>query len=139
VNKAERKRVSLLAKLGDINRPVRVKPVRVFGREWWAISAEDTWAGMVMDLRRLGFDAMAWEDMVLVREEGASYEPQMEGPAAPEGLRPFPTIQPRILIRKETYSSSYSDYIVGEDEDDEDGENEDDEEDEIAPEDLSDE
>ena len=138
MNKAERKRVSLLAKLGDINRPVRVKPVRVFGREWWAISAEDTWPGMVMDLRRLGFDAMAWEDMVLVREEGAAYEPQMEGPAAPEGLRPFPTIQPRILIRKETYSTGYSDYIVdGNEDDEEDGA--DDEEDEIAAEDLSDE
>lgn len=137
MNKAERKRVSLLAKLGDINRPVRVKPVRVFGREWWAISSEDTWPGMVMDLRRLGFDAMAWEDMVLVREESALYEPQMEGPAAPEGLRPFPTIQPRILIRKETYSSGYSDYIVGEE--DEDDEDEDAEEDEIEPEDLSDE
>jgi len=86
-----------------------------------------------MDLRRLGFDAMAWEDMVLVREESALYEPQMEGPAAPEGLRPFPTIQPRILIRKETYSSSYRDYIVDENEDD------DAEEDEIEPEDLSDE
>ena len=134
MNKAERKRVSLLAKLGDINRPVRVKPVRVFGREWWAISSEDIWPGMVMDLRRLGFDAMAWEDMVLVREEGAAYEPQMEGPAAPEGLRPFPTIQPRILIRKETYSSGYSDYIVdGDEEEDDDAE-----EDEIAAEDLSD-
>lgn len=136
MNKAERKRVSLLAKLGDINRPVRVRPVRVLGREWWAISAEDIWPGMVMDLRRLGFDAMAWEDMVLVREESAFYEPQMEGPAAPEGLRPFPAIQPRILIRKETYSSGYSDYILGEDEDEEDN---DDEEDEIEPEDLSDE
>jgi len=89
-----------------------------------------------MDLRRLGFDAMAWEDTVLVREEGVAYEPQMEGPAAPQGLRPFPTIQPHIVIRKETYSSGYSDYVVGGDEDDDD---EGTEEDEIEPEDLSDE
>jgi hypothetical protein len=140
VNKAERKRVSLLAKLGDINRPVRVRPVRVLGREWWAISAEDIWPGMVMDLRRLGFDAMAWEDMVLVREESSFYDPQMEGPAAPEGLRPFPTIQPRILIRKETYSSGYSDYVYLDEEDDEEDTGDEDEdagEDEIEPEDLS--
>lgn len=136
VKKAERKRVALLANLGDINRPVRVRPVRVLGREWWAIDADDTWAGMVMDLRRLGFDAMAWEDLVLVREDSSPYEPQMEGPANLQGLKPFPTIQQRIIIRKETYPSGYSDYVYL-DENDEDDEDYEDEEDELEPEDLS--
>ena len=133
MKKVERKRESLVANLGDINRPLRVRPVRVFGSEWWAINAEDTWPGMVMDLRRLGFESMAWEDEVLVREGAPAYETQMEGPAAPGGLKPFPLIHPTIQIRKESYSTGYSDlgYLDNYD-DDEDME----EEDELEPEDL---
>jgi hypothetical protein len=71
VKKAEGKRTSLLANLGDLNRPLRVRPVRYLAREWWAIDAEDTWPGMVMDLRRLGFESVAMADEVLVREGGA--------------------------------------------------------------------
>jgi len=135
MKKAERKRTSLLANLGDLNRPLRVRPVRAMGREWWAIDAADTWPGMVTDLRRLGFESMAWEDEVLVREGAASYEPNMEGPAAPGGLKPFPTIQPTIQIRKESQSLNYSDlgylddYDNNEDEDLE-------EDDEFEPDDL---
>src|SRR5947209_14021503 len=133
VKKAEPKRASLVANLGDINRPLRVRPVRVMGREWWAVNAEDTWPGMVMDLRRLGFESMAWEDEVLVREGAPAYEPQMEGPAAPEGLKPFPLIHPTIQIRKESYSTSYADLsYLDKYDDDEDME----EEDEFEPEDL---
>src|SRR5881227_1516228 len=110
VKNAERKRTSLVANLGDINRPLRVRPVRVMGREWWAVDAEDTWPGMVMDLRRLGFESIAWEDEVLVREGAPAYEPQMEGPAAPGGLKQFPLIHPTIQIRKESYPTSYTDY-----------------------------
>jgi hypothetical protein len=110
MKKAERKRSSLLASLGDINRPLRVRPVRLWGREWWAIAPEDTWPGMVMDLRRLGFEAMAWEDEVLVRESTPAYEPQREGPAASEGLRPFPTIRQTIRIWKEARAMSYADW-----------------------------
>jgi hypothetical protein len=109
VKKAEQNREPLLANLGDINRPLRVRPVRVMGREWWAVNAEDTWPGMVMDLRRLGFESMAWEDEVLVREGSPAYEPQMEGPAAPEGLKPFPLIHPTIQIRKQSYTTGYAD------------------------------
>jgi len=132
VKKAEQKRTSLVANLGDINRPLRVRPVRVMGREWWAVDARDTWPGMVMDLRRLGFEAMAWEDEVLVREGAPIYETQMEGPAAQGGLKPFPLIHPTIQIHKETYLASYSDlsYLDADDED------EDEEEDELEPEDL---
>jgi len=97
---AERKRAPLLANLGDFNRPVRVRPVRYMSREWWAIASEDTWPGMVMDLRRLGFEAVALEEEVLVREGTAAYEPQMEGPAAPSGLKPFPTIHSTISIQR---------------------------------------
>ncbi len=97
---AERKRAPLLANLGDLNRPLRVRPVRYLGREWWAIASEDTWPGMVMDLRRLGFESVALEDEVLVREGTLAYEPQMEGPAAPSGLKPFPLIQPTIRIQQ---------------------------------------
>ncbi len=134
MKKAERKRTSLLANLGDFNRPLRVRPVRVMGREWWAVDAEDTWPGMVMDLRRLGFESMAWDDEVLVREGAPIYEPQMEGPAAPGGLKPFPTIQPTIQIRKESPSLNYGDlsYLDDYDHDDEDLE----EEDEFEPDDL---
>src|SRR5438874_10285660 len=100
MKKAEReqKRPSLLANVGDLNRPLRVRPVNVMGREWWAIDPEDTWPGMVMDLRRLGFESMAWDEEVLVREGLPAYEPQMEGPAGPEGLRPFPVIHPTIQV-----------------------------------------
>jgi hypothetical protein len=104
------------------------------GREWWAVAAEDTWPGMVMDLRRLGFESMAWEDEVLVREGSPAYEPQMEGPAAPGGLKPFPLIHPTIQIRKETYPTSYADLsYLDQYEEDEDA----DDEDELEPEDLS--
>jgi hypothetical protein len=132
MKKAERKRPLLLASLGDFNRPLRVRPVRVMGREWWAVDAEDTWPGMVTDLRRLGFESMAWEDEVLVREGAPIYEPQMEGPAAPGGLKPFPTIQPTIQIRKESQSLNYDDLSYLDDYDDEDLE----EEDEFEPDDL---
>jgi hypothetical protein len=77
VKNTERKRAPLLANLGDFNRPLRVRPVRYMGREWWAIASEDTWPGMVMDLRRLGFEAVALEEEVLVRESTSVYEPQM--------------------------------------------------------------
>jgi len=133
MKKAERKRPLLLANLGDFNQPLRVRPVRVMGREWWAVDAEDTWPGMVTDLRRLGFESMAWEDEVLVREGAPIYEPQMEGPAAPGGLKPFPTIQPTIKIRKESQSLNYDHLSYLDDyDDDEDLE----EEDEFEPDDL---
>ena len=119
MKKAERKRTSLLANLSDINRPLRVRPVRVMGREWWAIDPEDTWPGMVMDLRRLGFESMAWEDEVLVCESSPIYEPHMDGPAAPGGLKPFPTIHPTIQIRKQSYSTDYNDLSYFDEYDDE--------------------
>jgi len=139
MKKAERKRPLLLANLGDFNRPLRVRPVRVMGREWWAVDAEDTWPGMVTDLRRLGFESMAWENEVLVREGAPIYEPQMEGPAAPGGLKPFPTIQPTIQIHKESQSlsldksGSYDDLSHLDDYDDDEGLEE---EDEFEPDDL---
>lgn len=133
VKKAERKHPSLVANLGDLNRPLRVRPVRVLGREWWAVDPEDTWPGMVMDLRRLGFESMAWEDWVLVRESSPIYEPQMDGPAAQEGLKPFPTIHPTIRIRKESYSPGYADELEYLDESDDE---EDEEDDMFEPEDL---
>ncbi len=132
MKKAERKRTSLLANLGDLNRPLRVRPVHVMGREWWAVDAEDTWPGMVMDLRRLGFESMAWENEVLVRESSPVYESRMEGPAAPGGLKPFPTIQPTIKIQRESYSLNYGDIYSDEYDDDE----ELDEEDEFETDDL---
>ncbi|GCF11089.1 hypothetical protein [Dictyobacter arantiisoli] len=133
VKKAERKQSSLLANLGDLNRPLRVRPVRYLGREWWAIDAEDIWAGMVMDLRRLGFESVAMEENVLVREGSPMYEPQMEGPNAMSGLKPFPTIHPTIQIRRESYLTNYS-YMDLNDTDDADEDYE--EEDEWTPEDL---
>ena len=135
MKKAERKRVPLVANLGDLNRPLRVRAVRVEGREWWAIDPEDTWPGMVMDLRRLGFESMAMGDEVLVRESGPAYEPQMDGPALPTGLKPFPTVNPTIQVRKESYFNSYDPYgeYLDEDEDDEDLDEEDDD---FEPEDL---
>ncbi len=104
--KADRKRDALMANLGELNRPLRVRPVNVLGRDWWAVDAEDTWPGMVMDLRRLGFESMAWENEVLVREGSPAYEPQMEGPAGPESLKPFPVFHPTIQIQKNPTAES---------------------------------
>ncbi|HXR65836.1 MAG TPA: hypothetical protein VN729_07930 [Ktedonobacteraceae bacterium] len=106
MKKAERKRDALMANLGELNRPLRVRPVNVLGRDWWAVDAEDTWPGMVMDLRRLGFESMALENEVLVREGSPAYEPQMEGPAGPESLKPFPVFHPTIQIQKNPYADS---------------------------------
>jgi hypothetical protein len=121
VKKAERKRAPLLATLGDLNRPLRVRLVRYMGREWWAINAEDIWPGMVMDLRRLGFESVAMGEEVLVREGApVAYESGMEGPAAPGGLKPFPVVTPTIQIRKESYAAGYADFAyLDEDEEDE--------------------
>ncbi|HTI14513.1 MAG TPA: hypothetical protein VL461_08100 [Dictyobacter sp.] len=110
MKKAEQKRKTLLANLGDLNRPLRVRPVRYLGREWWAIDAEDTWPGMVMDLRRLGFEAVAMEDEVLVRESSPAPEPQMAGPNAPDGLKPFPIVHSTIQIRTESSLREYASY-----------------------------
>ncbi len=127
MKKAERKKTALMANLGDINRSLRVRPVRYMGREWWAVDGDDTWPGMVMDLRRLGFEAVASGVEVLVREQPPEYEPQLDGPTGPQGLSPFPTIQPRIRVRKETYAASYGDLTYMDepdnlDQDDEDNE-----------------
>ena len=127
MKKAEGKPASLLANLGDLNRPLRVRLVRYMGREWWAVDAEDTWPGMVMDLRRLGFESVAMEEEVLVREGAPNYELQMDGPNAQGGLKPFPTVHPTIQIRKESYSPGYTDLSYLDEED---------EEDEFEPEDL---
>jgi len=132
VKNAERKRAALLASLGDFNRPLRVRPVRYMGREWWAVASEDTWPGMVMDLRRLGFEAVALEEEVLVREGTSAYEPQMEGPAGPSDLKPFPTIHPTISIRRESYELGYGDDVEDYDVDDGDV----DEDEELKTEDL---
>src|SRR6266699_2055763 len=103
MKKAEKKRTTLLATLGDLNRPLRVRPVNVLGQDWWAVDVEDTWPGMVMDLRRLGFESMAWGEEVLVREGLPAYEPQMDGPAEfGGGMKPFPLIHPTIQIRRES-------------------------------------
>lgn len=129
MKKAERKRTPLLATLGDLNRPLRVRPVRYMGREWWAISADDIWPGMVMDLRRLGFESVAMGEEVLVRENGPELEPEMDGPELPAGLRPFPVVHPTIKIRKETYSSNFSywsSFVEDEEEDEYDDYEEDD-------------
>jgi hypothetical protein len=122
MNKAEKKRTTLLATLGDLNRPLRVRPVNVMGQDWWAVDAEDTWPGMVMDLRRLGFESMAWGEEVLVREGMPAYDPQMSGPAELGGLRPFPLMHPTIQIRKESSSTSVPDlsYLDEYDDDDQD-------------------
>ena len=109
MNKAAKKRTTFLATLGDLNRPLRVRPVSVMGQDWWAVDAEDTWPGMVMDLRRLGFESMAWGEEVLVREGSLAYESQMSGPAELGGLRPFPLVQPTIKIRPESYSTNAPD------------------------------
>jgi len=131
VEKAEQKRTSLLANIGDLNRPLRVRPVRSMGREWWAIDADDTWPGMVMDLRRLGFESVAVGDEVLVREGAPDYEMQMEGPGAPTGLKPFPTINQTIRVRKDSYSKDYSDMVYLDE-----YKEEEDEEEEVEPENL---
>ena len=131
MKKAERKRTPLLANLGDFNRPLRVRPVRYLAREWWAVDGEDTWPGMVMDLRRLGFEAVAMGEEVLVREGSPMTEPKLEGPAAPEGLKPFPLITPTIRIHRELSEymppPDYGNvtYLDEYDEDDEDFEGED--------------
>src|SRR5437763_13834119 len=106
MNKAAKKRTTLLATLGDLNRPLRVRPVSGMGQDWWAVDAEDTWPGMVMDLRRLGFESMAWGGEVLVREGSPASESQMSGPAELSGWRPFPLVHPRIKIRPESYSTN---------------------------------
>ncbi len=139
VKKAERKRSPLLANLGDLNRPLRVRPVRYLSREWWAIDPEDTWPGMVMDLRRLGFESVAIEDEVLVREGSPVAEPKMSGPADLNGLRPFPVIHPTIQIRKESYLTDYANLDRYSDDDlydDDLYDDEEDEDDEFEPEDL---
>jgi hypothetical protein len=136
VKKAEGKRSSLLANLGDLNRPLRVRPVRYLSREWWAIDPEDTWPGMVMDLRRLGFESVAVEDEVLVRESSPAYEPKMDGPAELSGLKPFPLIHPTIQIRKESYLTDYEDLDRYNEDDDEFEDDEDDEDEEWQSEDL---
>jgi len=122
MKKADKKRTTLLATLGDLNRPLRVRPVNAMGQDWWAVDAADTWPGMVMDLRRLGFESMAWGEEVLVREGTPAYEPQMDGPAELSGLRPFPLMHPTIQIRKESYSTSVPDlsYLDEYDDDDQD-------------------
>jgi hypothetical protein len=119
MNKAAKKRTTLLATLGDLNRPLRVRPVSVMGQDWWAVDAEDTWPGMVMDLRRLGFESMAWGEEVLVREALLAYESQMSGPAELSGLRPFPLVQPTIKIRTESYSTNTPDLSYLDEYDDE--------------------
>lgn len=116
MKKAERKRDALMASLGELNRPLRVRPVSVMGRDWWAIDAEDIWPGMVMDLRRLGFESMAWENEVLVREGSPAYEPQLEGPAGSEGLKPFPIVHPTIQIQRDPYSDTGYPEVYEEDE-----------------------
>ncbi len=132
---AERKRTTLLATLDELNRPLRVRPVRLLGRDWWAIDSDDIWPGMVMDLRRLGFEATAWEEEVLVRESGPMLEPQMEGPAAETGLKPFPVFHPSIRIRKEVPLEQDDRIFRYLDEEDED-EDEDEDEEELEPESL---
>lgn len=133
MKKAEQKPKALLANLGDLNRPLRVRSVRYMGREWWAIDSEDTWPGMVMDLRRLGFESVAMGEEVLVRENVPVYESKMDGPILPDGLKPFPEVQPTIRIQKESYPPSYDDTeLTYLDEDDE----EEDVDDELEPEDL---
>jgi hypothetical protein len=77
---------------------------------------------MVMDLRRLGFESMAWENEVLVREGSPAYEPQMEGPQGPESLKPFPVFHPTIQIQKNPYADTgyveeYEKDLCGEEED----------------------
>jgi len=129
IKKAERKHPALLASLGELNRPLRVRPVNVMGHDWWAIDPEDTWPGIVMDLRRLGFESIAWGEEVLVREGLQAYDPQMGDLSEQGGLKPFPIIQPTIKIQREPHATGLPevDYL------DEYDEGEDVEEDEIEP------
>jgi hypothetical protein len=140
MKKAEKKRVTFMASLGELNRPLRVRPVNVEGQNWWAIDPDQVWPGMVMDLRRLGFESMAYGEEVLVRESMPAYEPQMEGPNAQGWPQPYPASRPRIHIWREftpsddlppSYSDAYSDPedLSGYDEDVEDFE----EDDELEP------
>src|SRR5260370_17836079 len=94
----------VLVYVGGLNRPVGVRAVHGMGKDWWAVDAEDTWPGMVMDLRRLGFESMASGEEVLVREGMPAYEPQMDGPSELGGLKPFPLIHPTIQMRRQSYS-----------------------------------
>jgi hypothetical protein len=119
MNKAAKKRTTFLATLGDLNRPLRVRLVSVMGEDWWAVDAKDTWPGMVMDLRRLGFESMAWGEEVLVRESSPSYESQMSGPAELGGLKPFPLVHPSIKIRPESHSTNAPDLSYLDEYDDE--------------------
>jgi hypothetical protein len=108
-----------IAILGDLRaRPLRVRAVRYMGHEWWAIDADDTWPGMVMDLRRLGFESVALEDEVLVREPAFDHEAFMGGSAVPQGLKPFPALHPTIHVRKDGYLSRYADLGKSDDGDD---------------------
>src|SRR5947209_16512592 len=125
MKKAEKKRVTFMANLGDLNRPLRVRPVNVEGRNWWAVDAEDTWPGMVMDLRRLGFESMAWGEEVLVQEGSPEHETQMSGPSAPTGLKPFPIIHQSIQIRKEApRTDDYAELSYLDDDEEDPGEDE---------------
>ncbi|HKV57163.1 MAG TPA: hypothetical protein VJO32_02745, partial [Ktedonobacteraceae bacterium] len=73
----------------------------------------------------LGFESMAHGEEVLVREGMPAYEPQMEGPAAQSGLRPFPTISTRITIRRELSSTDdFADLLPPDDDQDDFGEDE---------------
>ena len=71
-----------------------------------------------------------------MREGLPAYEPQMEGPAGPEGLRPFPVIHPTIQVRRDPYSTSYPDLSYLDEYDDKEDEEDVEEEDEFEPEDL---
>src|SRR5260370_35714556 len=102
------------------------------GRKGWAVASEVTWPGMGMDRTRLGFEAVPLEKKVLVREGPSAYEPQMEGPAGPSELKPFPTIHPTISIRRESYELGYGDDVEDYDVDDGDV----DEDEELKTEDL---
>jgi hypothetical protein len=86
-----------MATIGAIARPLRVRAQRHEGRQWWAVIAEDTWPGMVMDLRRLGLEATALGDEVLFREVAAA--PLME--PVEGGLRPLPEVPASVYIHPE--------------------------------------
>jgi hypothetical protein len=60
----------------------------------------------------------------------------MEGPAAPEGLKPFPTLNPTISIRRESFELGYRS-LDGDDVEDYDSDDSDvDEDEELKTEDL---
>lgn len=83
-----------LATIGSIARPLRVRARYHEGRQWWAVIPEDTWPGMVMDLRRLGLEAKALGDEVLFREVAAV--PVME--PVEGGRSPLPEIPASVYI-----------------------------------------